>query len=147
MSCFFRKNNLRHIFLVLNFFGSEQFSGNWEYFAATAEMPSVLSKFQQSYGTKLFQFFVFSIWVFFHEHSEFTGQQGKGEGIYFTPLCHFLPLHRHLDISRVITAESSPLNIASSRTRTGNLWLTVGKHTERCWGIDQFFKSKYRPVA
>ena len=29
----------------------------------------------------------------------------------------------HLDISRVITAESSPLHIAGSRTRTGNLWL------------------------
>ena len=34
-----------------------------------------------------FFFFFFSIWVFFHEHSRFTGQQGKGEGIYLTPLC------------------------------------------------------------
>ena len=24
--------------------------------------------------------FFFSIWVFFHEHSRFTGQQGKGRG-------------------------------------------------------------------
>ena len=64
----------------------------------------------------------FSIWVFFHEHSRFTGQQGKGEGIYLTPLYHFHPLHRHLAISRAITAESSPLHIAGSRTRTGNLW-------------------------
>ena len=64
----------------------------------------------------------FSIWVFFHEHSRFTGQQGKGEGIYLTPRYHFHPLHRHLDISRAITAESSPLHIAGSRTRTGNLW-------------------------
>ena len=30
-------------------------------------------------------FFFFSIWVFFHERSRFTGQQGKGEGIYLTP--------------------------------------------------------------
>ena len=67
-------------------------------------------------------FFFFSIWVFFHEHSRFTGQQGKGEGIYLTPLYHFHPLHRHLDISRAIAAESSPLQIAGSRTRTGNLW-------------------------
>ena len=29
---------------------------------------------------------------------------------------------RHLDISRVITEESSLLHIASIRTRTGNLW-------------------------
>ena len=66
--------------------------------------------------------FFFSIWIFFHEHSQFTGQQGKGEGIYLTPLYHFHPLHRHLDISRAITAKSSPLHIAGSRTRTGNLW-------------------------
>ena len=65
----------------------------------------------------------FSIWVFFHEHSRFAGQQGKGEGIFLTPLYHFHPLHRHLDISRAITAESSPLHIAGSRTQTGNLWL------------------------
>ena len=30
--------------------------------------------------------FSFSVWVFFHEHSRFTGPQGKGEGIYLTPL-------------------------------------------------------------
>ena len=72
-----------------------------------------------------FFFFFFSIWVFFHEHSRFTGQQRKGEGIYLTLLYHFHPLHRHLDISRVITAESSPLHIAGSRTRTGNLCIRV----------------------
>ena len=32
------------------------------------------------------------------------------------------PLQRHLDISLVITAESSPLQIASSRIQTENLW-------------------------
>ena len=64
----------------------------------------------------------FFIWVFFHEHSRFTGQQGKGEGIYLTPLYHFHPLYRRLGISRAITAESSPLRVAGSRTRAGNLW-------------------------
>ena len=59
----------------------------------------------------------FSIWVFFHEHSRITGLQGKGEGIPLSPRDHFQLLHRHLDISRAITAESSPLHIASSRTR------------------------------
>ena len=49
-----------------------------------------------------------SIWVFFHVHSRFTGQQGKGEALCLTPLYHFHPFHRHLDISRAITAESSP---------------------------------------
>ena len=47
--------------------------------------------------------------------------QGKGEG---TPHYHFHPLHGHLDIIWAITVESSPLHIASSRTRTGNLWFT-----------------------
>ena len=59
--------------------------------------------------------FFFSILVFFHEHSRFT------------PLYHFHPLHRHLDISWAITAESSPLHIASSRTQTGNLWSLTTK--------------------
>ena len=31
----------------------------------------------------------FSTWVFFHEHSQFTGQQGKGEAISLSPLYHF----------------------------------------------------------
>ena len=61
----------------------------------------------------------FSIWVFFHNHSRITGLQGKGEGISLTPHYHFHPLHKHLDNSRAITAESSPLHIGSRRTRTG----------------------------
>ena len=56
----------------------------------------------------------FSMWVFLHRHSQFTGQQGKGEGIYLTPLYHFYLLHRHLDISWAIDTESSPLCIASA---------------------------------
>ena len=51
-----------------------------------------------------------------------TGLQGKREGISLTPHYHFYPLHRYLDISRPITAESSPLHIASSLIRTENLW-------------------------
>ena len=49
--------------------------------------------------------FLFSIWFFFHEHSRITGMQGKGERISLTPQYHFHLLRRHLDISRVITAE------------------------------------------
>ena len=62
----------------------------------------------------------FCIWVFFHEDSRFTRQQRKEEATSLT-LYHCHLLHRHLDISWVITAESSPLHIASSRTRTENL--------------------------
>ena len=35
----------------------------------------------------------FSIWVFFRNHSQITGFQGKGEGIPLTPHYHFHPLH------------------------------------------------------
>ena len=66
--------------------------------------------------------FFFLSGFLFHEHSRITGLQGKGEGIPLAPHYHFHPLHGHLDISRGITAESSPLRIASSRTRTGNVW-------------------------
>ena len=66
---------------------------------------------------------LFSIWISFHELSRFTGQQGKAEVISLTPLCHFQPLHRYMDIRRVIIVGSSPLHIASSRTWTGNPWL------------------------
>ena len=65
-------------------------------------------------------FFFFSIWVLFHEHLRITRLQGKVEGIPLTPHYRFHALHRHLDISQAITAQSSPLRIASSRTRTGN---------------------------
>ena len=46
-------------------------------------------KSQSFFNKKVLLKFFFSIWVFFHEHSRFTGQQGKGEGIYLTPLYHF----------------------------------------------------------
>ena len=65
---------------------------------------------------------------FFHKNSRITGLQGKGEGISLTSHYHFQPLHRHLDISWEITAESPTLSIASSRTRSGNLWFQVTNH-------------------
>ena len=61
------------------------------------------------------------LFFFFHQHSRVTELLGKGERISFTPHYHFNALHRHLDSSRAITAESSPLHIASSGTRTGSL--------------------------
>ena len=45
----------------------------------------------------------------------------KGEGISLTPHYHFHPLHRHLDVSRVVAAENLSLHIASSRNQTRNL--------------------------
>ena len=65
--------------------------------------------------------FFFSTRVFFHEHSQFTWQQGKGEGTSLVPLYHFHPLHGRLSTGRAIAAGSSPQRIASSWTRTENL--------------------------
>ena len=70
----------------------------------------------------------FAVWVFFDEHWRITGLQGKGEGISLTPHYHFRSLHRHLDISRVITTGSSPLHIASRRSQTGNFWFPRASH-------------------
>ena len=39
---------------------------------------------------------------------------GEGGGHFFNSSLHFHPLHRHLDISRAITAESSPVIVYSS---------------------------------
>ena len=51
---------------------------------------------------------------------------GEGGGHSLTPHYHFHPLHRHyLDISRTITAESSPLHIRNSRSRTGNQLISL----------------------
>ena len=53
----------------------------------------------------------FFIWVFSHDYSRVTGLPGKGEGIPLTSHYHFHTLHRQLDSSRSIIAESSPLGI------------------------------------
>ena len=45
---------------------------------------------------------------------------GRGRGGYYFDSSLFYPLHRHLDISWVITAESSLLRIGSSQTGSGN---------------------------
>ena len=87
-------------------------SNTFFYCAMTIYIPVILFKSME--------LDFFSIWVFLHEHSRITGLQGMGEGISLTPHHHFYPFHRHLDISLAITEESSPLQKASSRTRTGN---------------------------
>ena len=69
----------------------------------------------------LFCFSVFSIWPF----STNIHDSQDSRWISFYPFYHFHPLYRHLDISWVIAAESSPLHIAGSQNRTWNLWCTL----------------------
>ena len=96
----------------------------WKVFIANvhAYISAILLKRDSNTGVFLT---FFCLWVFFHNHSRITELQGKGEGTSLTPHYHVHPLYRHLDISRVITAESSPLHIGSSGTQIGNLWFST----------------------
>ena len=52
--------------------------------------------------------------------------RGRGRLLPLSPPYYFHPLDRHFDIDRAIIAESSPLHITRSRTRTENLWFPSG---------------------
>ena len=45
-----------------------------------------------------------------------------------TLLYHFHLLHKYLDFSRAITAESSPLHKTYNWTQTSNLWISQESH-------------------
>ena len=63
----------------------------------------------------IFQFFFFLGGFSFTNIHDSQDSKGKGRLFFLTLLYHFHPLHRHSDISRAITADSSLLHIASSR--------------------------------
>ena len=44
---------------------------------------------------------------------------------FVAPLYYFHPLHRHLEISKVIAAESSPLHIAGNGTRSRKFGFSI----------------------
>ena len=69
----------------------------------------------------LFFFYLAFLSRIFMIHS----QQVKGEAISLYPFYHFHPFHSHLDISWIISTESSSLRIAGIRNRRWNLWYTV----------------------
>ena len=103
--------------------GEQVISSGWRTAGITNALKNGETCLEQSYSTSVFFFFFLYLgWVSFHNHSRITVLQGKGEDISLTPHYHFHPLHKHLDISGAITAESSSLHIGSTRTRTGNLW-------------------------
>ena len=73
--------------------------------------------YQIGYTSNRYHFF--SIWVFFHDHSRITGQQENGEGISLTRHYHYHAFHRHLEISRDITAESSLPHMVAAGLESG----------------------------
>ena len=102
----------------------------------------------------------FSLWVFFYGHSGFTGQQGKGEGIYLTRLYQFHPIHRHLDISHASCEASgsgseelnrySPLPLPSCESWMfvkENPFMLMPFELWSCWGIHEQFGVFYRVKA
>ena len=55
--------------------------------------------------------------IFFHEHSQFTEHQRKGEAFSLTTFYLLHSFHRrHLDISHMITADCSPPHILKPET-------------------------------
>ena len=81
----------------------------------------------------------FAFFIFFLSEFSFTNiqdsQDSRGRGGSLYPFYHFHLFHRHLDISWVIAAESSPLRIAGSRIRAGNLWFT---NSDKLGNISRF---------
>ena len=107
----------------------------WKLLLSIEKIRALLQQFQNLPKNA---FLFISIWIFFHEHSQITGLQGKGGGICLIPGYHFHPLHRHLDISWALTAEGSPLHIVSSQTRTENLWLPSASHQPLSYPHDYY---------
>ena len=122
------KKRLQHRFFFRKF--SEIFKNIvfTQHLQTTAPANPIKILRNKCYDTKELHKILFSIWIFFHEHSRMRGLQGKREGISLTPHCHFHPLHWRLDINRVIAAGSSPLPIGSRRSRIGNIWFTKASH-------------------
>ena len=65
-------------------------------------------------------FFPTCFFFFFTNIHHSQNSKGNGDVIFLTPLYHFHPLHRHLDISLAITGGNSLLHRVSGRTRIGN---------------------------
>ena len=74
---------------------------------------------------------------------ESKDSRGSGRPI-LTILYHFDPLHEHLDISRVIIAESLTLHIACERTRTVYFWFpNANGEPLSCAPFLAYLKNKY----
>ena len=83
---------------------------------------------------------LFSLSVFFHEHSQFTRLQGNEEGTFLGPLYHFHPLRRHLDISRAITKRSTKLSRGMRRVPFQVLFTTFTRFAGTQTLVEQLLK-------
>ena len=111
-------NKLNNVRKFRSFFPTENAAGS----PKDGECPS-RSSVDQFFWDWLYAVCNFLFYLGFLSRT-FTIQKTSGErrGYLFRLSLPLPPLHKHLDISRAITSGSSPLRIACSRTRTGNLW-------------------------
>ena len=94
------------------------------------EIFRLLLKHVSDHLSVLFQFVWLHIFFFYlgFLSRAFTNHRTtrEGGGYFFNSSLPLPPASQTLDISWAITAESSPLHIASSRARTRNLWFPSG---------------------
>ena len=64
----------------------EKNSDNVNFKVYAEKWKNNIRKYNKVFGFVVCQNSFFSIWFFFHEHSRYTGQQGKREAISLTPL-------------------------------------------------------------
>ena len=69
-----------------------------------------------------FNYFFFLYLGFLSLNNHDSKERKGGSRPVLTLLYYFHLLREHLILAEAITAESSPLHIASDRTRTGNTW-------------------------
>ena len=103
--------NIFFLFIFLSWSDSSQYSrGRYRTILITNYQFHLFTNIKT-----IFNFFFLSGFSFTTIH-KVIGQQGKGEGISSITHFHLHLLHRNLDISQAITADSSPLHIVISRT-------------------------------
>ena len=71
---------------------------------------------------RLANFFICFLFLSGFSFTNIHKSRDRREGNSLNSHYHFHPLYRYLDISRAIIAESSPVHMIGSRTRTGYLW-------------------------
>ena len=113
--------NLSCLRLILNNFKTS-FMKTSNYEMVIKPLSNVIRYYRYQIVSIILNFIYFFYLGFLSRKFTIHRTAGEGESIYLAPLYHFHLLHRHLDISRTITVESSHLHITSSRTRTVVLW-------------------------
>ena len=85
--------------------------------------------------------YLFSIPVIFHKTFTFHTTTGERRDLFLTLHYYFYSLYRHLDISGVINAESSPFYITNDWNLTARSWIPSASHQPRSYGLKKHVNS------